>query len=448
MADRLHLPDGRPAPDAAPLEDILDHGDLTKMRQALVQGHSVSLGPNGQVYVHQDLDGAWNSHSQAFIESKLGDMKGFIARGFSVEINPRGVVNARSADGKFEYHSDLHPDPMGTDREYIRDAVKSGANVAILPDGTVQVTHDGAPPRPYADYVDRVMAQLDSEVNTGRLGQQASEGNAFVITADGDITNFHYQQGPQSTPAIRFPLPGEPDPLAAANGTAPGTGDVGTPGAVADATDAAALADPFDTSGAAASGTAGTAGTDPAADVGDGAAAAGLPGGGQAAVPVDDMTTVDPAGAGDVRDGTWSAIAVGSPDAGNPALVAGDPALVAGDDPLGQAPIENAASGDDTSYEPAYDMAGSTQSDPLDVGASAPADAGGLYADGDHADAVNGYDETTTTDVSYADYAGPADGDVAMTTAADTSSDSGFSDDSYSDATDLAPGGSSDLDYG
>jgi hypothetical protein len=234
-----------------------------------------------------------------------------------------------------------------------------------------------------------------------------------------------------------------------AAGAGAGAGDVGAAGAVADpvadATGAVALADPFDTTAAADGG---LSGTDPVAgtaagttDLGGAAVAqvGGPPGGWQAALPTDDTTAVDPTGAGDLDDRTWST------DVGNSAVAAGD-------DPLGEAPIERAASGDDAGYqpgddaagyEPGDDMAGPTQFDASYADAPAPAGPAGPA----------GLSTDDPTGAAYAEDvgdAGPTDGDVALTSGADMSSGGGFSDDSYSDGSysDVASSGSSDFDDG
>ena len=123
---RRVLPDGTPAPDAAPDSTLLDHDDLAEVYQALRSGHAVGLGADGHVYVHQEAGTAIDAPSQAFVEGKLAEVKNMLHMGFAVEIHPDGTINANNPDGRIQYRSDPNPGLGDEERATIRAAIVAG----------------------------------------------------------------------------------------------------------------------------------------------------------------------------------------------------------------------------------------------------------------------------------------------------------------------------------
>jgi hypothetical protein len=205
---RRVLPNGRPAPDAAPDSALLDHDDLAKVYQALRSGHSVGLGADGNVHVHDEVGTPIDATSQAFVEGKLAEVKDMLRMGFAVEIHADGTINANTPGSGIVYRSDPRAELGDDDRAMIRAALKDGEVVGIRPDGTLEVMQpDNPQPRPYADDVDRIMTELDHQISSGTLADHAKSGSGLVISANpnGD-TAFEYKDLPKPTlPAVAFP---------------------------------------------------------------------------------------------------------------------------------------------------------------------------------------------------------------------------------------------------
>ena len=130
---RRVLPDGTPAPDAAPDSTLLDHDDLAQVYQALRSGHAVGLGADGHVYVHQEAGTAIDAPSQAFVEGKLAEVKNMLHMGFAVEIHPDGTINANNPDGRIQYRSD--PNPVLGDEERARPSGPRSSRVGTWASG-------------------------------------------------------------------------------------------------------------------------------------------------------------------------------------------------------------------------------------------------------------------------------------------------------------------------
>lgn len=223
MAGPRTLPDGRPAPDVAPDEEILDQQDLRQIADALRAGKHVGLSSDGKVHVFENTDGTpgMDATSEAFIEDHLGEVRSFLQLGFSASIHPDGRIWGHSADDKFKFQTDEVVALTDADRAEIRTFVARGADVAITPDGTVQFTqHPGLPVRTLAE-ADAVMEFIAQETASGRLAQQAAEGRGLVISGNrfrGEDLQPRYVDAPD-IPGIRLPDPvPEPD---AGGGDAP-----------------------------------------------------------------------------------------------------------------------------------------------------------------------------------------------------------------------------------
>jgi hypothetical protein len=206
---RRTLPDGRPAPDTAPDSALLDHDDLATMYKALREGNAVGLSSDGHVFIDRNnpappIDIA----DQHYVEGKLAEMKGMLQMGFMVKVRPDGSITANSNDNSFQYRADPHHELGSDDRAFIHDSLVGGANVAIRPDGTIEVNYpQGAQRRQYVDDVDRIMNELDNQIRSGKLGEAARAGSGLVIAAgENGATQFEYRVQPPSTaPPIAFP---------------------------------------------------------------------------------------------------------------------------------------------------------------------------------------------------------------------------------------------------
>jgi hypothetical protein len=205
------LPDGRPAPPTAPDAELLDDADLRGIRDALRQGKKVGLGSDGKIHVFDTPEGdPIDIASETFIEGKLGEVRSLLQHGFNATLHPSGEISANSHDGRFMYQADEAVALTAADRDGIRRMLVGGADVGITPDGTIQFSQAIGATTRSLNQADRVMAELDRQISSGRVASEAAAGRGLTISAREDgAVEFGYQDAPR-IPGFALPEDGLP----------------------------------------------------------------------------------------------------------------------------------------------------------------------------------------------------------------------------------------------
>jgi hypothetical protein len=191
-----------------PTASILDDADLRTIRDALKEGKQVKLLPDGSLEVSSDVvDAPMGAQAEAYIESQLGDVKVLLEKGFEMNVHPAGQVFGSSADGLTRVQGDLDPGLGRDDLLTIKVVLGMGANVAVLPDGTVQTRHHLDQTPRTTQQVDDLLAQLDARVQDGSLVREARAGRGLTIAdaGDGQGTQLRFAQSAPDEPGIALP---------------------------------------------------------------------------------------------------------------------------------------------------------------------------------------------------------------------------------------------------
>ena len=200
------LPDGRPAPPTAPDAELLDDADMRGVRDALRQGKKVGLSADGKIHVFDTPEGdPIDIASETFIEAKLGEVRSLLQMGFNATLHPSGEISANSHDGRFQYQADETVALTAADRDVIRRMLVAGSDVGITPDGTIQFSQAMGGTRRSLNQADRVMAELDRQISTGRVTSEAAAGRGLTMSGreDGAI-EFGFQDTPR-IPGLALP---------------------------------------------------------------------------------------------------------------------------------------------------------------------------------------------------------------------------------------------------
>jgi len=161
-----------------------------------------------------------------------------------MNLHPAGQVFGASGDGLTRLQGDADRSLGSDDLLTIKVVLGMGANVAVLPDGTVQTRHHlDQTPRTEQE-VAALLAQLDAAVADGSLAAEARSGRGLTIAdaGDGASTLLRFAQAPADAPGIALP----DDPVAPA--PSPTAGEPGGENIPDDPTgvDLAGLADRID----------------------------------------------------------------------------------------------------------------------------------------------------------------------------------------------------------
>jgi hypothetical protein len=209
-----------------PTDAILDDADLRTIRDALKEGKQVKLLPDGSLEVSPDVvDAPMGARAEAYIESQLGDVKTLLEQGFEMHVHPAGQVFGASADGLTRMQGDLDVGLGSEDLLTIKVVLGMGANVAVLPDGTVRTQHHlDQSPRGEQE-VNDLMAAIDRHVADGSLATEARAGRGLTIAdaGDGGGTQLRFAQSAADAPGIALPDdPAAPAPAGSTPAGEPG----------------------------------------------------------------------------------------------------------------------------------------------------------------------------------------------------------------------------------
>jgi hypothetical protein len=202
------VPAGLPVGWIAPESAIMDVWDLAEMRDALREGKTVTVASNGHVYVSHDAAAPMTPQTETFIESKLGEIKKFLLTDGGMTIEPNGKIRGDFAGHRMKYN--LDPDPnIGTDDlNLIHSAIAAGANVGILPDGSVHYMLTAGAKAPDAATAKQIMDGFDAEIRSGAVAKALAEGRAVRLIGD----TVDEVPAPTLAEGFPFPEPGQEEP--------------------------------------------------------------------------------------------------------------------------------------------------------------------------------------------------------------------------------------------
>ena len=227
---------------------ILEDADLLTLRDALHEGKQVKVLPDGSLEVSPDVvDAADGPRGRGLHRVPARRREGARGQGLRDDRPPRrpGVRGQRRRPRR-ECRAISTPRSARDDLLTIKVVLGMGANVAVLPDGTVQTRHNLDQTPRTQQQLDDLMAQIDAKVADGSLATEARAGRGLTIadTGDGQGTQLRFAQAAPDQPGIALP----DDPVLPASSPASGSAEPGGESLPEDPTgvDLADLADQID----------------------------------------------------------------------------------------------------------------------------------------------------------------------------------------------------------
>jgi hypothetical protein len=215
-------PDYRHPQATAPPDVIMDADDLAEMRDKLRAGHNVVIGPTGHVLVSAEPVGPpMTAEAEAFIESRLGEVRRLALEGVSTRISPDGNMAGSGASGQVQHA--MGPDKAFTADELgmVENAIMAGHRVSIRPDGSIFTAHYPNDRVTTIEERQELLVTFNRMRSSGDFQKTLDGGEAVQVFVDKVVHGRLEQPLP---PPIEFPEPGTVTP------SPDGTGEDGSEG--------------------------------------------------------------------------------------------------------------------------------------------------------------------------------------------------------------------------